>query len=397
MNELGSGDLPRLLYLGDVPVASSLAGSLLLHRLLSWYPTDKLEIWQPQASSKESALPHVRYHALPVMLKRLKMTRFAGWRGRIDLISSRFQAIRLLSSVRAFKPGALLTVAHGETWAIADHLTRTLQIPLHLICHDDMYAAQADLAWRRFAEDRFAKVYRRATSRLCVSSPMEGEYRQRYGVSGTVLLPNRGPDCPNFAAAPPQVFAALDAPRVAYAGSLYGVGSEEPLRQMAETLAKMRGRLLIYGHDETARSQMHLLNLPNVEFRGKLPSKLLIETLRREADILFLPMTFELWMRTNMRLCFPSKLTDYTAVGLPIFIHGPEDCAAALWAKENPGVAWVVTDPSLEAVEAGLRRLAAEPALRSGLATQALTVGEAQFSFSAARKIMISALTETPA
>jgi glycosyltransferase involved in cell wall biosynthesis len=390
-------NLPRLAYVGEVRVESSLAGSLLLHRLLSWYPADRLEIWQPQLSAKEHALPNVDYHALPVLLRRLKTTRLAGWRGRLDLISSSLQANCILPSARRFQPQAILTVAHGEAWAIADHLAQRLQIPLHLVCHDDVYAAQTDSAWRKFAESRFTQVYQRAASRLCVSSPMEREYRERYGAPGTVLLPSRGPECPRFSDPPAQVVADLEAPRVAFAGSLYGIGSERPLRQMADILAKLHGRLLIYGHDESSRADTHLLNLPNVEFRGKLPSKRLIETLRSEADILFLPMTFEVWMRTNMRLCFPSKLTDYSAVGLPIYVHGPEDCAAAVWATENPEVASVVTDPSSDALEAGLKQLIGDPALRRRLAVNALQVGAAQFSFSVARNTLTAALTKVAA
>ena len=397
MNDPHSQDLPRLLYFGDVPVESAMAGSLLLHRLLGWYPVGKLEIWQPRAPNPDMALPNVRYKVRPILLKRLQSTRLSFWRGRVDLATSRFQAAVLAAATLRFRPEALLTVAHGETWAVADQLARLLHIPLHLICHDDTYAAQGDAAWRRFAESRFKQTYQRATSRLCVSSPMEREYRQRYGVDGTVLLPNRGSDCPLFADAPPQVSQPLTVPRVAYAGSLYGADSERVLRPLADVLARNQGRLLIYGPDKDYRKSMTVLDLPNVELRGKMSSKALVEAFRCEVDLLYLSMTFQEDMRTNMRLCFPSKLTDYTAAGLPILIHGPEDCAAVSWARENPGAAWVVTDPSPEALGKALHTLMSDPGLRQSLASEAMRVGAAQFSFSAARRVLVSALLQKKA
>src|SRR5690349_7624428 len=39
-----SADLPRLVYIGDVPIESTYHGSILLYRLFEAYPADKLLI-----------------------------------------------------------------------------------------------------------------------------------------------------------------------------------------------------------------------------------------------------------------------------------------------------------------------------------------------------------------
>ena len=93
-----------------------------------------------------------------------------------------------------------------------------------------------------------------------------------------------------------------------------------------------------------------------------------------------------------MEVCFPSKLTDYTAAGLPILIWGPEYSAAARWAAENPGVALCVTDPDPTRLTAAVRQLASDPALRRNLATRAAEVGERDFSFSTALEVFRSGL-----
>ena len=46
--------LPRLLYVGDVPVEASYHGSALLHRLLVNYPPDRLSVIETAMPSLSS-------------------------------------------------------------------------------------------------------------------------------------------------------------------------------------------------------------------------------------------------------------------------------------------------------------------------------------------------------
>ena len=86
--------------------------------------------------------------------------------------------------------------------------------------------------------------------------------------------------------------------------------------------------------------------------------------MRDEADVLLVPMSFDPADAANMRVCFPSKLVDYTAVGLPLLICGPEYSSAVQWARRYPGVAEVIGSPDQAAVEHALDKLAANPAHR---------------------------------
>ena len=62
-----SAELPRLLYVGDVPVECSYHGSALLYRLLQKYPVDRLRIIEAglQASRPDRRLKAVSYCHLP--------------------------------------------------------------------------------------------------------------------------------------------------------------------------------------------------------------------------------------------------------------------------------------------------------------------------------------------
>ncbi len=81
-----------------------------------------------------------------------------------------------------------------------------------------------------------------------------------------------------------------------------------------------------------------------------------------------------------MEVCFPSKMTEYTAAGLPVLIQGPETSSAIRWAAEYKDAAECVTEQSAAALEKGLRALMA-PERRTRLALRALEVGDACFSF----------------
>jgi hypothetical protein len=80
-----------------------------------------------------------------------------------------------------------------------------------------------------------------------------------------------------------------------------------------------------------------------------------------------------------MMISFPSKLTDYTAAGLPLLVQGPGYCSAVRWALENPGVAEVVSDLSPAALEAAVARLK-DSSHRLSLAHRAIDVGGRYFS-----------------
>jgi glycosyltransferase involved in cell wall biosynthesis len=391
-NSEKNASLPRLLYLGDVPVESSYHGSALLYRLLETYPKDRLQVVEAgwHASLPERRLKDVAYHFRSLPLIRLFYSRITRWFVTGNLLLARTRARKFEDLAKAFKPDAVLTVAHGISWITAAALARKLDIPLHLICHDEW----ADIfpclpVMRTWKEEVFCEVYQLAASRLCVSPFMIENFAQRYGATGKLLYPSRGVRA-TAAKVPAQ---RLSQPRnglvVAYAGSVY---SAEALRLLAECLQPLDGTLLVFAPGSRGQGVFAKLDLPNIRFEGLLESSKLIARLREEADVLFVAMSFLPAHRTNMESCFPSKLTDYTAVGLPILIHSPEYGSAVRWARENPGVAEVVTSAEAGALTEALQRLKAHPEYLVSLAERAIEAGEHFFAHEAAWDIFREAL-----
>lgn len=384
--------LPNLLYLANVPVECSYHGSALMYRLLQGYPAEKLCFVESlHHSLPERRLPSVRYTSIHTTIERLTRTRLAGLYSSLQFLRAGRWIGKVQKAIAPFQPQAILTVAHGPLWVTAAAYAKAHRLPLHLICHDEITKTVMHVPkLTKRVEGIFGEVYRGAASRLCVSPYMRDDYRARFGAGAEVLYPARAADVPEFTSPPEHLTALSHGLRVAFAGTINMGGHAVLLRNIAASLEAQGGKLLLYGPISNEAADQSGLLLPNVELRGLLPSHELIETLRRQADVLYVPMSFAEQDRQAMRTNFPSKLTDYSAVGLPILIQGPSDCSAVRWARDNEGVAVVVEEPG--ELSPCLARLAGDAAWRQQLAGEALRVGALYFGASAAHEKLMQAL-----
>lgn len=389
---IAGGQLPRLLYAGDVAVEASFAGSALLYRLLQHYPVERLRIiesnlWPAQTSRQ---LPGVVYQRLQIGGTRLLATRFHDLYSRWLLGRARGWHRHLPRLLDGFAPQAVLTVGHGYAWMAGAAFAERERLPLHLIVHDD-WPRIVPRGLRARVDAQFARVYRQAASRLCVSPFMVEEYERRYEVRGTVMLPQRSATELDFAGAAPRL---QDEHRLvfAFAGTINSPGTAAVLRMLATVLASCGAELWIFGPLSTAAAAVSGLDLPNVRLKGLLAPAELSHQLRDAADVLFVPMSFAESDQPNIRINFPSKLADYTAVGLPILICGPEDCSAVRWATANPGVAETITVERRAELQAAVDRLCGDRQLRLRLAETAQQVGRRDFAATAAEEIFHDAL-----
>lgn len=391
---------PRLVYIGDVPVEASYHGSALLHRLLSAHRPGELCVIETATPSLPARrLPDVEYLSYPIAKQRLLNTRFhphaVAW---VSRVAARMGA-RIGAIVDGFECECVLTVAHGFGWLAAADFAAKAGLPLHLMVHDDWpRVAHARSAFRVWLDERFAHVCRQAHSVLCVSPAMCATYAARYRVSAEVIYPVRAMNSARFAAPPSRVNENQERPfTIAFAGTINSSGYIQALLALQEAVTSIDGRLLIFGPLTADEAQRCGLNDPHTTVRGLLSATELMARLREEVDALFVPMSFAPEDRTNMELAFPSKLADFTAVGLPLIIYGPPYCSAVTWARDNSGVAEVVDRESGTDLAHALARLATDPARRLALANRALEVGERYFAYDAVQQVFDRAIACAPA
>jgi glycosyltransferase involved in cell wall biosynthesis len=295
----------------------------------------------------------------------------------LPLLNSSWPLDRLLGD---FTPQAVLTVGHGPGCLVAARYAMRKSLPLHLLAHDDVKRfLLGGAAARRSAEARFAETYRYASSRLCVSPSLEQVYRDRYGVAGTILYPSRGYDTPVFDT-PSSGPAPAQPLVVGFAGNVFSKGQLRLLVKASEVLARMGGKFLMFGPHDKSHLEGAGMNPTSTVFRGTLSSPELIRALRAEAHALLLPWTFEPDEAAELVASFPSKLTDYTATGLPILAWGPPDNPVDRWLKNLPETMVGITTESGEALLHELVRLLDHPERRLELGRQALLAGQQFFS-----------------
>jgi glycosyltransferase involved in cell wall biosynthesis len=380
----------------DVPPEKSFHGSVLLHRLLENYPTEKLVVIEGNLypSSPERRLPDVRYETLQEGWPRPLYTRFAQPYRTWLTMSAASRIGRLRSLLRGFEPQAVLTVAYYYAWITAANYAKQNELPLHLILHDEYVDAPFVMkSCRPWLRRKFGSVYRQAASRLCVSPYMAAEYQQSYGAKGEVLYPGRASDAQVFSQAPERLLKAPDHGKlvVAFGGTIGSSGGFRLLSLVARALQPSRGVLVIFGPVSPVHARASGLGEENVVFNGALPPDAFKQALREQADVLLATMNFDSDEVTNARISFPSKLADYTSVGLPILILGPKYCSGVRWAEDNAPVAEVVTRDELSDITAALEKLS-QRKHRLALANAALQKGDEFFRHDAGETIFLSHL-----
>jgi hypothetical protein len=387
--------LPRLCYLGSVPVEPSAAGMMLLHRLLAAYPAERLAVGLHAETARPrlpAALPGVRTFVVPKLFQRgwvFGRRRAPGLFLRFLRLHAHHQARLALRHLGDFRPEAILTV-HEKFGAFpAQALAAQLGVPLHVILHDEWHR---DMPMPARARDRFEATFRQlyhtAASRLCVCPYMEEDYALRYGRRGTVLYPYRARDAVAATVPPPQVGTPGTPLTVAYGGTVCSDGYWNALRALAAALRGVGGRLILLGPAPAEVAAQGLVG-DHIDARGYC--RAMMSVMRAEANALFLPMAFEASEEANARVSFPSKLTEYTATGLPLLIYGPPYASAVRWAQSHPGTSEVVAIPGEAALAPAVLRLR-DPAHRTRLAEASLQLGNTYFGFDRAERLFHQAL-----
>jgi len=380
--------LPLLLYVGDVTVESTFAGSALLYRLLQNYPVKRLRVIEGSLSVSHPCkrLPGVEYWKLRVGTERLLRTRFHPLYSSLLHLTATLRLGQLDRIEKQFRPEAILTVAQGYTWVTAACIAKKLNLPLHLIIHDDWVSVQENVLPARIhkrVKQQFKEIYQLAESRLCVSPYLVEDFGKKYGVTGTVLYPSRAADVPEYSH-PPISNGSRKKIVAAFAGTINTPGYASSLATLTSVLENLGGELIVYSNLSDIDIKNCGLDKSNVINRPILPFKELLHSLRKEVDVLFVPMSFRMEDAQNMKVSFPSKLADYTVVGLPLLIWGPPYCSAVRWARENPGVAEVVTKFDKEELTKAIKHLSQDLDYRYKLAEVALQKGREFFSHSTA-------------
>jgi hypothetical protein len=383
-----AGPFPRLLILSSAVPETQLAGSLVLFRMLQGYPADRILSVGPRPRPQSELLASPYRYLRPARSARLDLTRFAqlkrsleakGWMGRIPMR-------RIEAAVGAFEPAVVLCVMERRDYVDAAHrYCRKHGLPLVLIVHDRLESFDVVYApFRRAQQARNAATYRFASARLCVSPEMAAHLETVYGAQGSVLYPIRSDELRPRAAAASAQLISPPALTIGYAGSLaYGYGHR--IRELAPVLARAGARLRIYSRDPFEGME------PVVTYAGSFPPPDLWLRMQRDCDVAWLPYGYDDHHRTLYQTHFPSKLTEYVALGMPIFITGPALATGVKWGLRHPAATLTLADESAEQVASAAVRLRDDAGYRVALA-EAVRGSDREFDPAAIRQQFLDEL-----
>jgi len=266
-------------------------------------------------------------------------------------------------------------------------------VPLILIVHDDPEDFNISYSWaNRLTRLQVQRIYRHAASRLCISPEMEHELRERHGVAGTVMYPNR-----SEAITPrlPEISGSLKEPGVltlGFAGGLsYGYGDR--LLELVPVFRKASVKVRVYGGNlPVSDCSDVLLN------QGRISSpETLWERVKNECDAVLLPYCLPHHGHQNLfRTHFPSKLPEYLALGMPIVIIGPSYATGIKWGRCNPESCVALADQDEDSISKVLTHLRLDGGLRVRLSLCSVATGNRHFDPVAIRSFFQNHLKGVP-
>ena len=372
---------PRVLILSDEAPQTGTAGGLLLHRLFSAHPPERIRVVTHHVPPVGMPLPDVVYRTLPLRWQKLERSRFHRWKRSLRALGLVPQPApdEIDGLIDGFRPELVLCVMqHAAYYDAAHEYARLKGLPLVIVVHDVNEEFEPVFPWLvGSARRRDGVFYRYASRRLCISPEMERLCASLYGVPGTVLYPNREP---GLRARPLDTSEDLIRPpglTLGFAGNLnFGYG--EGILQMLPALRATGSRLIIYARPPAGDAAPLSEAGDCCELRGFVPSAVAWEALQRECDAVWLPYP-DLGgkMERLYRHHFPSKLPEYLALGMPLVVTGPAYATGMRWARQTLGPE--LCAGNIADLTELLRRLGSQPSRRRQLAALCLQAGQSDF------------------
>jgi glycosyltransferase involved in cell wall biosynthesis len=170
----------------------------------------------------------------------------------------------------------------------------------------------------------------------------------------------------------PRVYSPTNTYTILYTGSIYWV-QEGALRNLIEaiTLIKSVSINLLFTFPLTkALKEIIEKNCLTDRVTVKVVSDDELQSIQRNADILFVPLSWNTENPETIITVFPQKLVEYDVSGRPILVHAPDFSYVARYAKENK-LALVIEKNNVEQLKDGILKLINDQAYAAELVRNA--------------------------
>lgn len=314
----------KIIYVGSRKIDRSQQTPLIMYRMLNCIRDRAIEIIElGEKSSLGQQLSAATYKHVPAPLQRLTRSRFYKTFTPMQNRIAEALAWRSLKN-EEFTDAVILTVANGWGWKTAYRIAKRNHLPLQIVIHDD-YAWQlfGGMSMSQTRERDFLKCLQYCETVYVVSESMREEYQRRYDVECRVLYPMMEEDL--GACVRDRESNYRDCGHSIYhAGTLY----EETitgLNLLASRLSSNSVKIRIVGASRSAFDRLETRDKRFEYFGFFTDPKDAMKILAEDARILILVQP----RSNNSRVAhsFPSKFSDYCALGKPIICVADRDSA----------------------------------------------------------------------
>jgi hypothetical protein len=365
------------------------AGSMQLLRVFRDYPEAKLMVLGPMPPPGAKLLD-CTYRQLRFPVMRWRNTRFHCHAMSLVVLQRWFRrAPRHVASLLGdFQPDAVFTVMDNFShYFTAYEYARFAGLPLITMTMDEPDSFEKIFpVVKPMQQRKIGEVYRYAERNLCVSRQMTAHIHSSYACSAET-----------FYFGPPDGVEPRPAEEsrrlrregrlvLGFAGTLgYGYGAT--LQLVCSTLRHAPVTIRIYSRDEPAWAA------PNMEYAGCLPSEELWPRFKAECDASLLVYNFRYTDSRLYRTHFPTKLSEYAWLGMPMVMVGPDYATGIVWGLEHSKAALLDTEESLSTLAFKLSKLLIDPSLRVSMARAAAEAALREFDPRAVRRTFRAVLS----
>lgn len=280
-------------------------------------------------------------------------------------------SIRLTKVIKDEKIQSILVCTGDACDFLVAYLTSRLRGVSLYLYYFDYYSEQ----WVATPYYRFAKiieniVVQRAKGIIVPNEKMRNELKERYGADSIII---HNPISENHSESHDQYDWPLksDGIRIVYTGSLYRAQSDafKSLLKVVDELSNLNITLHIY----TAQTREDL------ERQGIYGSYILhshaaysvIHEVQKQADILYLPLSFDPGISKVIDTSSPGKMGEYLFSGRPVLVHAPPTSYASWYFKKH-GCGIVVDENEPEALKREIVALISDEKKRIKITREAI-------------------------
>jgi glycosyltransferase involved in cell wall biosynthesis len=223
----------------------------------------------------------------------------------------------------------------------------------------------------RILNRRFQKLIRMCASRFVISDLMAHEYQMRYGLDFEPLMQCDDPGrFPIGMSRTPDKTGII---QIVYSGDL-GLGRWESLLELSAAIEplvteKLKIEIVAYAPFVPVEASELIKEARSIRIDAP-PKNEDVPGVLCDADILFLPESFEAQTRAYTKLSVSTKAHLYMMSERPVLVYGPPEIGTVEYATRE-GWGFVVSEKSINALREAVRSLINDASLRERLVSTA--------------------------